>query len=307
LVFGTLNIGPLGSHLYKFSVRQRGFYWHAAKNMLISHPVFGVGLDSYGDWYRSSRPPVALIDTPGINTMSNVSHNVFIDFFASGGFPLVVLYMALTLIGLFIIAKNFITQETFDPIFVAIATGWICYQTQSIISINQIGLALWGWILLGLLVAYEHVSKEAKSPETSVSNSKLKNLSEKKSHSKPTTSTLVGSLIGLLIASPPMLADMKWQQALKERNLQLVEEAMKPSFFNPANSTKYANAVNLLLVNKFQDKAEALATQAVEFNGNSFDSWRQLYFITEESNPIHDKALQNMKRLDPLNPDVTAQ
>jgi hypothetical protein len=252
-------------------------------------------------------PSVSMsIATPGINTMSNVSHNVFIDFFAWGGFPLFLLYIAISSFGLFIIVKRFITRRTFDPIFVAIATSWICYQAQSFISINQIGLALWGWILLGLLVAYDRVSKNSHLEEESNSS---KNTISKKQVSKSSQLlpfyALVGAIFGFLIAAPPMLGDAKWQTALKNQNLQMVENAMQASYFNPANSSKYANAVNLLLVNKYQDKAVNLAIQAVKFNQNSFDSWKQLYFISEESNPLHSQALENMKRLDPLNPDVT--
>lgn len=305
-VLGTLQKGPW-TFLYKKSVSLRGSYWHAGIQMGLDNPLTGVGPEAYGDWYRRTRPPVALVDTPGINTMSNVSHNVFIDFFAYGGFPLGILYLALTSVGVYIIAKNFIKQRTFDPVFVAIATAWICYQAQSVISINQIGLALWGWILLGLLIAYENLSKEPKE-ESSQIIPKLssKNVGGKKTNVLLTAPTLIGTVLGLLIASPPMLADMKWQKALEQRNLQMVEGAMKPSYFNPANSTKYANATNLLLVNKYKDKAIALATEAVRFNRDSFDSWKQLYFITDENNPLHTTALENMKRLDPLNPDVTA-
>ena len=305
-VLGTLQKGPW-TFLYKDSVSLRGSYWHAGLQMGLDNALTGVGPDAYGDWYRSSRPPVALIDTPGINTMSNVSHNVFIDFFAWGGFPLFLLYVSITCIGIFIIVKRFITQRTFDPIFVAIATSWICYQAQSVISINQIGLALWGWILLGLLIAYDRISRtsELEKPENRV----RENLTSRKQTSETSQLfpiyVLVGAICGFLIAAPPMLSDAKWQTALKNQNLQMVENAMRASYFSPANSSKYANAVNLLLVNKFQDKAVSLATQAVEFNQNSFDSWKQLYFITEENNPLHSQALENMKRLDPRNPDVT--
>jgi hypothetical protein len=52
-----------------------------------SHPLTGVGMDSYGDWYRRSRDAQALI-LPGPNTTTNAAHNVFIDVFAYGGYPL---------------------------------------------------------------------------------------------------------------------------------------------------------------------------------------------------------------------------
>jgi len=307
-VLGTLQKGPW-VFLYKKSVSLRGSYWHAGLQMGQTHPFSGVGPDSYGDWYRSSRPAIALIDTPGINTMSNVSHNVFIDFFAWGGFPLLLLYVGISFLGLKIIFRKFLKEKTYDPIFVALAASWICYQVQSVISINQIGLALWGWILLGLLIAYDRISMESqKNSSHTLKNTRNQTTSPaKKSAELFSTFALIGAVCGFLIAAPPLLADAKWQSALKQKNLQQVENAMRPSYFNPVNSTKYANAVNILLVNKLQDKAIAMATEAVQFNPNSFDSWRQLFFITKKNNPLNTEALANMKRLDPLNPDVTAQ
>jgi len=305
-VLGTLQKGPW-VFLYKKSVSLRGSYWHAGLKMGLDHPITGVGPDSYGDWYRSARPAVALIDTPGINTMSNVSHNVFIDFFAWGGFPLFAIYATISILGAIIIIKRFISFRVYDPILVALSTSWICYQVQSIISINQIGLALWGWILLGLLIAYNRIIEESQKDNsvTSMTDNRQRKSSTTKSGGFFSAFAIVGSISGFLIAAPPLVADAKWQTALKQQSLQLVESSMKPTYFNPANSSKYANAVNLLLVNKLKGRAISLATEAVRFNRNSFDSWRQLYFITEENNPVHAEALANMKRLDPRNPDVT--
>jgi hypothetical protein len=46
------------------------------------------------------------------------------------------------------------------------STAWICYQTQSLISINQVGLALWGWVLTGALIAYERATRGEQVEET---------------------------------------------------------------------------------------------------------------------------------------------
>jgi O-antigen ligase len=61
VLFGTLNKGPLASLLYKDSVTYRGDYWQAGWNMTVDHPIFGVGMDSYGDWYRRSRTLAATL------------------------------------------------------------------------------------------------------------------------------------------------------------------------------------------------------------------------------------------------------
>jgi O-antigen ligase len=93
-IFGTLQKGPL-SFVYKRSVSLRGSYWKTAIDMGTERPFSGVGMDAYGDWYRRARPPIALIDTPGIRTSSNAAHNVVLDFFASGGWPLLISYLFL--------------------------------------------------------------------------------------------------------------------------------------------------------------------------------------------------------------------
>ena len=61
VLIGTLNKGPLASILYKDSVTYRGDYWRAGWNMTINHPIFGVGMDTYGDWYRRSRTLAATL------------------------------------------------------------------------------------------------------------------------------------------------------------------------------------------------------------------------------------------------------
>ena len=63
-ILGTLQKGPF-SFVYKRSVSLRGTYWNTGISMGLDHPLSGVGMDGYGDWYRRYRPEVALIDTPG--------------------------------------------------------------------------------------------------------------------------------------------------------------------------------------------------------------------------------------------------
>jgi cytochrome c-type biogenesis protein CcmH/NrfG len=70
------------------------------------------------------------------------------------------------------------------------------------------------------------------------------------------------------------------------------------------NSYKYANAVQLLESSKLNDLALKYAKVAVDFNPNHFDSWKLLYFVTNSSAEDKALALENMKRLDPNNPNV---
>jgi hypothetical protein len=306
-LLGTLQIGPLTKYLYKTSVSLRGEYWQAGWNMGSEHPLTGVGFDTYGDWYRRARDDQALI-LPGPNTVTNAAHNVPFDVFAFGGWPLFITYlgiMALSVIAIFKVSRR---NREYDAVFVTLTTAWICYQLQSIISINQIGLAVWGWLFGGSLIAYE-VSTRSKVDEPQNVQGKGKNAraAKKKQGEVIISSTLVagvGAVIGLLIAAPPYSADAKWRAATESRNIQKVEEALVPGYLNPATTFKYANAVQILESSKLYDAALKYAQIAVQFNPDSFDAWRILYFVTKSSPEEKALALENMKRLDPKNPNV---
>jgi hypothetical protein len=116
----------------------------------------------------------------------------------------------------------------------------------------------------------------------------------------------VGLVVGLLIALPPLSADSKWYNATKSHDAAKVEAALVPSLFNPADSSRYAQAVGLFQSSNLPDLAHKYALIAVKFNPDYSDAWKQLYALTQSTSEEKALALENMKRLDPKNPDVTA-
>ena len=114
----------------------------------------------------------------------------------------------------------------------------------------------------------------------------------------------IGAVVGLLIAAPPYSADAKWRAAIGSQDLQKIEQALTPGYLNPPNTYKYVNAVQLLEGSKLYDIALKYAQISVQFNSDSFDSWKVLYLVTNSSPEEKALALENMKRLDPKNPNV---
>lgn len=299
---GALQRGPLTEVIYKKSVSLRGTYWETGINMGQQFPWTGVGMDSYGNWYRALRPDRAFVDMPGVAVITNAAHNVVIDFFAYGGYPLLLSYVAVLVIGLIAIIRVTIRQRKFDGVFVSLAVTWLTYQLQSIISINQVGLAIWGWVLVGALVAYEFVTRPAKEEATKAKSPKQRELIF-----SPQLVGGVGAVIGFLMAFPPMSADMKWKSAVTSKDVAQVEAALTPSYLNPRDSYRLAQAVLLFENSKLHEQAYKYALEGVNFNPDYFDAWRVLYSVTNATQADRDLALSNMKRLDPNNPDVLAQ
>lgn len=301
-VAGALGSGPLRQALAQPTVALREQYWLAAFNMAKSHPLFGVGMDSYGDWYRRARDSQALI-TPGPETVTNVAHNVFLDLLASGGFPLLVLYVLITAMGAYSIFRIAKRSKHYDPIFVGITVLWVGYQAQSIISINQLGLAVWGWLLNGLAISLEFSTRDDSQVKTRTElGSKLKVKNKPEIFSTKLVSS-IGVVVGLFLAVPPLSADMKWANVQKTRQLNELEEALGGGYLAPSNSTRLANAVILLEESKLPQYAIEYARQGVAFNKDYFDAWKVLYYSTQASAAEKEEAKAQMIRLDPLNPE----
>jgi hypothetical protein len=183
-----------------------------------------------------------------------------------------------------------------------LAVIWICYQVQSIISINQIGLAIWGWLLSGLLVSYEIVTRtnEVEKP-TPHSVSKKK----QKVRNEPIVPVgliaSIGMAVGFILAIPPFTADYKYLHAVNSKSLDNLESALKPGYFTPSNIVKYADAYNVLVNSNLPDKAVTYSRAAVEFNPYSYDAWKILYYSANATPEEKALAKQKMIELDPLN------
>lgn len=306
-LFGTLQKGPLASVLYKETVSLRGEYWHAGWATGSANPIFGAGFDSYGDWYRRSRRESALT-LPGVDTVTNTAHNVYLDIFAFGGWPLLISYTLLVLLVIISIVKFTIRNKKFDPIFVGLVSVWACYQLQSTISINQIGLAIWGWAFGAAIVAYEmNDSRNTANAQLTPLSSSASKQKMKKSQTSVVTPGLpagLAAVMGMLIAVPPLSADMRWRSAQMSQDANQVEAVLTPSYLNPINTFAFNNIVGVFETNNLADLAYKYGIEAVKFNPDSFEAWRNLSQLSKTSEAERQEAFANMKRLDPLNTTI---
>jgi hypothetical protein len=244
---------------------------------------------------------------PGPKVHTNAAHNVVIDFFAYGGFPLLIAYLGMLAVAAIAIIKVVRRMQGYDAVFIAMATAWICYQTQSLISINQVGLALWGWVLTGALIAYERATRGGAVEESAAAGKGVKaKVKRSAGVISPQLVAGLGAVVGILIAVPPMAADTKWRSALDSKDVAKVMAALEPGYLNPSDSQRLAQAVQLLASSNLPEQAHEIAIKGITFNPEYFDAWRVLYFLPNATEEEKAQAFANMKRLDPRNPDVLA-
>ena len=162
VVLGMFRLGPLESIVYKDSISFRGDYWRAGLKMFINNPIFGVGFSRYGDFFREYRD-ITQVTKRGAAFTSDQSHSVYIDFFATGGILVGTLFLIFIALVTFFGLKNILgaTNKQTRRISAAIFAIWISYLAQAFISIDQITLAIWGWLTAAVIsAAYTYERRE---------------------------------------------------------------------------------------------------------------------------------------------------
>ena len=297
VLLGILNSGPLAQYLYKSSLQARDFYWRAALKMIFDHPLFGVGMDGFGDWFRRARP--SDYSTKGFLTVSDTAHNIPLDIGSSGGFPLFILYILIVGLGFYSIVRVIQRKSEFDVFFTAVVAAWVAYQAQSLISINQLGLGVWGWSLTGLLIGYEINTRENSRESFDIGRTSKK-ITEKLSAAAFVVTFLTGSL-GLIIAIPPYVAADKFYKSLQSEDANIIQPA---AYAQPYDRSRFVYVARILEQNNLEDRAVTVLRDASRIYPDSYEVWRIWAGLSNATAADVAHAKAQMKRLDPFNPDL---
>lgn len=294
VAMALFNHGPFASALAKASLSARRFYWEAALKMLLDNPLFGVGWDGFGDWFRRSRSVDAVNFNPSL--FSNSAHSVPLDIASSGGIPLAVLYLSFIALGFLSVVKVVRAKKELSVTYIAVVAAWGAYQAQSLISINQIGLGVIGWSLTGLVIGYAHFSgleKKRFMDRTFKSTNKI---------SAPSVSftsffaPLVGLIVGCLVSLPPYVSASRFYEGLKTSDARVINVN---AYLNPLDSGRMLYSASVLEKSEFFAEAHKIALAAVKNFPDSFEAWSFLLSLTNSTAADKARAESELERLDP--------
>jgi len=288
---------PWKPYLYSSTIETRGDYWRTGIAMGQNHPIFGVGLDKYLEWYRSSRDNIAAA-RPYANEVSNSAHNIFIDYFAWGGYPLLIMY---SLLQLYIIVKLFkivINQKRYNSESPVVLIIFTVYFLQSLISPVHLGFAVWGWVASGLILGWKLEKNDEKS-EISIKLKPKTNQSEVFVNQKTKTISLffLGITAGALISTPYIIQETRFRNGVYgEKSYSQMYNA---AYIWPKSSTRMAQASWKLYINGSTDKSLEVALDAVKYSPNNFYSWMVLYSRSDLDENLRKEVEKNIQRLEP--------
>ena len=291
---GLLNQGPLASTLEKASLTARRLYWEAAVRMLVENPLFGVGWDGFGDWYRRARTDSAAVNYA--NLISDSAHSIPLDVASSGGLPLLILYLSFVVLGVFSVVKVVKNKSDLSVNFIALVAAWGSYQAQSLISINQIGLGVLGWSLLGLIIGYSAYEGDLSQTDEK-NNYKLRTKISANSFSfSSMIGPLIGFIVGCLVSIPPFIAANKFYEGMKTSDARVI---YANGYLKPLDLQRMLYTGLILERNRFYKESLAIAETSTENFPDSYDAWTFLASLTNATEADKTLAKSEIDRLDP--------
>jgi O-antigen ligase len=287
LILDILQKVPWQPFLYKTSVSARGDYWRAGIAMIEKYPLTGAGFDGLRDQYGLVREQVSL--TRGDQLDLDAAHNIFIDKGIAGGIPLLLLYILIILVVLNAIRRLVIDFKVYNPAMVSVISCWIAWLAQSVISIDNVGLASWGWYLSGLITGLAVISK---SPD--VRFSKIGSRFELK---HTTRLYLVGMVIGALIAMPLVTREYRFVKSIERGDAQGLQNA---ALQFPQDVFRIGRAAEILKEYKIEKESIYLARQGLKNFPESYSAWAVLYTSPWATEQERAQAKGKLLELDQL-------
>lgn len=117
--------------------------------MFKKDPLFGIGLDSYGDNYQLFRLPDQ-VEATGVQTVSNAAHSVVFHFLGTGGLALFGTCPVIQIVAVWFGIRVLHNAELRLHAGALLGLRTL-FTLQTLFSINQFGLTVWGWVIAGLL------------------------------------------------------------------------------------------------------------------------------------------------------------
>ena len=297
---GILQKGPLSSILYKPSVTYRGDYWRAGYRMFRENLLNGLGMDSYGNYYRQYRDIEAVLRR-GPEITSNTAHNVLIDLGSNGGLALLLPYVLLIFYTCWIFSRAVKVSSSQRPQIILVFSLWVCYQAQSLISINQIALATWGWVLMGLTIGQSLQILHCKGDISTKPRKTNHESSQRVIGAATILSSSLFGVFGFCIGLLPLSASASERSAIRSG---MAEKVIEAAFRSPRDPGRMNSLAVALSNNGLPDEALKIAKEAVNEFPTSFGAWRLITQLGTASPQDKSEAYEKMRELDPLNPNL---
>lgn len=289
IIQGMLNNGFLASYLYKPSITSRGEMLRNSFSIAKDNPVLGVGLDSLGDFYLKYKDARTAV---GVNEFTDHAHNIYVNYAATGGFPLAILQFILAMLVAYKFILSLKKNSQFSKDITLLFSIWVCFQSQALISPANISMLVWNAILSGTLLSVLHRGDSVPENKNNFPDLSL-NLT------KPFSAFLL--VVSLFVSYPYFNVDKMQSESAKSGDGAL---AMKSALSFPESTVRYSRIANAFIDSNLAPQALELGRAAVKFNPNAPSAWGLILVNNLATKEERIKAKDKLIELDPQNIEI---
>jgi O-antigen ligase len=150
IFLALINIGPLASNIYQGTLKNRFDYWSAALSMFNDHPIFGVGIDRFGEYYRE----YALQNQVVQGQITDNAHSIYLQLLSTGGLVTFIPYLLLVAFITFIGISALIKATNQEKLLISGVLGiWLATIAINLVTVDSLGVGVWFWITGGVLIS----------------------------------------------------------------------------------------------------------------------------------------------------------
>jgi tetratricopeptide (TPR) repeat protein len=215
-----LGFGPLGNLLEQYTLKLRGWYALIGLRAMIDSPWTGVGVDSYINAFRSTRGD-EFVSQYGATLANNNAHSTPAQVGATFGVIVFLFYCLIHLLVLYRALQIINSKSENQNHLKGIAIIWILVFSQSLLSIEIIGLGVMNWALGALILSSQDSNL--------VQDMTVKDRSGKKAKAE-SYPAWIGSLTiaALLFGSVPLVLISREDRAFVDiSRIQITDQASK--------------------------------------------------------------------------------
>lgn len=293
--------GPLSVAFSSGTLANRLEYWKTGVRMFLGNWQLGVGPDQFGTWFRYYRPE-STIKLLGTEVVTDSPHNSIIEFAANYGILGLIGYLSLTIIVFTKIIKFARRSKEISIEHMLFSGALVGYFAQSLISPNQIGLAIWGWAFMGVVInkTFSITDMNLKIGNKDIARKLKVRPAANLDFNKRILSFILGSIIGLLVAFPLFYQHMLYRNALVSSDAVRI---IKVAESWPKQEYMQIQIVEILMQNQYWALAKRLNSELLSDFPDSYLGWQKLYENKETKLEEREMAREELHRLDPLNPN----
>ena len=309
VALAVLNVGPLASRLYQGTLRNRFDYWNAAIGMFKDHPIFGVGIDRFGEYYREYAVQNQVVQ----GQMTDNAHSIYLQLLATGGLILFIPYILLVLFVTLFGFKALIKSQGDEKFKVAALFGiWLATIVVNVVTVDNLGVGVWFWITGGVLVAVSANQVQSNDPDQNQKEKAIKGKSTKSLNSESAFPvTYVASfilVISALVLLVPALGKSSTLYNFKANassyTTQTYVQALVSESTSANNDPQYLiQLANLAFTQNAANEAFVMIDQINKIDSRSYYGNYFAAYAFEALNKRSDaiKYRERLKELDPWN------